>query len=97
MCTIRANFFFGRTFDLVSGKSINYACAVKNDTPIMGLSADGICMICHMSPDKRKSGDEVINEKTMRYSNGYSDVRLRKLTGLNATYFTSFCLVFFVQ
>jgi len=33
----RANFFFGRTFDLpvVSAKSINYACAVKNDTPIM--------------------------------------------------------------
>ena len=31
----RANFFFGRTFDLVSGKSINYACAVTNDTPIM--------------------------------------------------------------
>ena len=44
----RANFFFGRTFDLVSGKSINYACAVKNDTPIMIVysgslnSADGI-------------------------------------------------------
>jgi len=38
-------------------KSINYACAVKNDTPIMctvGLSADGI------SP---KSGDEVIKYK----------------------------------
>ena len=23
----RANFFFGRTFDLVSGRSTNYACA----------------------------------------------------------------------
>ena len=45
----RANFFFGRTFDFVSGKSINYACAVTNDTPIMCtvllvgvFSADGI-------------------------------------------------------
>jgi len=47
-------------------------------------------------PDKRKSGDEVINEKTMRYSDGYSDVSLRKLSGLNATYFTPFCIVFFV-
>ena len=27
-----------------------------------------------MSPDEKvKSGDEVINEKTMRYSDGYSD------------------------
>jgi len=29
-----ANFFFGHTFDIVSVKSINYACAVKNDTPL---------------------------------------------------------------
>jgi len=74
--------FFGRTFDLISGKSINYACAVKNDTPIMctmGLSADEIWAL------KRKSGDEVINEITMRYSDGYSDVSLRKLSGLSAT------------
>ena len=30
----------------------------------------------------------------MRYSDGYSDVSLRKLSGLNATYLTPFCLVF---
>jgi len=30
----------------------------------------------------------------MRYSNGISDVSLRRLSGLNATYFTPFCLVF---
>jgi len=53
-----ANFFFESTFDFVSGNSINYACAVKNDTPIicnLQQSADGIL--------ERERGDEVINEK----------------------------------
>jgi len=39
-----------------------------------------------MSPEEKvKSGDENINEKTMRYSDGYSDASLRKLSGLHAT------------
>ena len=35
-----------------------------------------------------------MKSKTMRYSDGYSDLSLRNLSGLNATYFTPFCLVF---
>ena len=47
----RANFFFGRTFDLVSQNSINYACVVKvRHTPNARAYVAVLCIMPNPTP-----------------------------------------------
>ena len=48
---LRANFFFGRTFDLVSQNSINYACVVKVRHTPNARAYVAVSVLCSIMPN----------------------------------------------